>query len=561
MVSEKARQRFIPLLLALLTLAVYAPMLHHGFVNYDDYQYVVDNPHVNGGLSSGNIGWAFTAIHQANWHPLTWLSHMLDVELFGMSPTGHHLTSLLLHTANTLLLNRLLLKSTGSRWKSACVAALFAIHPLHVESVAWVAERKDLLSGFFFMTTLLAYTRYCRSSSVVSYMLTLGSFSLGLLCKPMLVTLPCLLLLLDFWPAGRLSRRALPRLLLEKLPLFVLSAASCWITYVAQQSGIPNPSIPLGLKLANAVTAYTGYLGNMIWPARLAVIYPFNHAITQREIVLAALVLAAITAAVLLRGRALPYLPVGWFWYLGTLVPVIGLVTVGYQSSADRYTYLSLTGIFIIIVWGVADLAAAFKTGKTAVALAAVLVIAGLATTCRWQLGFWSDSISLFSRAVAVTDNNFVAWNNLGAAFQTAGKPDEAIGAYQKSLEINPAQAPPHNNIGLILAKRGSLDEAIRHYVTALSLAPDFREAGCNLGIALLRTGRLEEAVRRFSAVVRLNLDTTGQLERFTAGLQLIRQGRYAEATALFDAAVRQDPLHGGAYAELGALLVRFGRE
>lgn len=559
MVSEKIRQQFIPLLLALLTLAVYAPMLRHGFVNYDDYQYVVDNLRINGGLSSGNIRWAFTAIHQANWHPLTWLSHMLDVELFGLNPAGHHLTSLLLHTANTLLLNRFLLKSTGSRWKSACVAALFAIHPLHVESVAWVAERKDLLSGFFFMTTLLAYERYCRSTTAASYLLILGSFSLGLMCKPMLVTLPCLLLLLDFWPAGRLCRQSLPRLLLEKLPLLVLSAISCRITWIAQQSGIPNPTIPLELKLAGAVTAYATYLADMVWPSRLAVLYPFDHAIPQWKPAVSALVLATITAAVLQRSRTSPYLPVGWLWYLGTLVPVIGLVTVGYQSSADRYTYLPLTGIFIIIAWGVADLSTALKPGKTVVALAAALVIAGLAVTCRWQLGFWSDSISLFSRAVSVTDNNFVAWNNLGAAYQTAGKPDEAIGAYQKSLGINPAQAPPHNNIGLILAKRGSLDEAIPHYVTALSLAPDFREAGCNLGIALLRMGKLGEAVRRFAAVVRLH--PQAPLERFEAGLRLIRQGRYAEATALFDEAVRRDPLHGGAYAELGALLVRFGRE
>jgi len=559
MVSEKVRQRFIPLLLALLTLAVYAPMLRHGFVSYDDYQYVVDNPRVNGGLSSGNIRWAFTAIHQANWHPLTWLSHMLDVELFGMNPTGHHLTSLLLHTANTLLLNRFLVKSTGSRWKSACVATLFAVHPLHVESVAWVAERKDLLSGFFFMTTLLAYERYCRSTTVASYLLILGSFSLGLLCKPMLVTLPCLLLLLDFWPAGRLCRQSLPRLLLEKLPLLVLSAASCRITWIAQQTGIPNPTIPLELKLASAVTAYATYLADMVWPSRLAVLYPFDHAIPLWKPAVSTLVLAVITAAVLQRSRTSPYLPLGWFWYLGTLVPVIGLVTVGYQSSADRYTYLPLTGIFIIIVWGVADLVSRLKTGKAVVALAAALVIAGLAVTCRWQLGFWNDSISLFKRAVSVTENNFVAWNNLGAAFQTAGRPADAIGAYLKSLEINPAQAPPHNNIGLILASQGRLDEAIRHYATALSLAPGFREAGCNLGIALLRMGRLEEAVRRFAAVVRLNPETP--LERFTAGLRLIRQGRYAEATALFDEAVRQDPLHGGAYAELGALLVRFGRE
>jgi len=561
MVSEKTRQQLIPLLLALLTLAVYAPMLRHGFVNYDDYQYVVDNPHVSGGLTSGNIRWAFTAIYQANWHPLTWLSHMLDVELFGMSPGGHHLTSLLLHTANTLLLNRFLANSSGSRWRSACVAALFAIHPLHVESVAWVAERKDLLSGFFFMTTLLAYIRYCRSSTVAGYLLTLGSFSLGLLCKPMLVTLPCLLLLLDFWPAGRFSRKALPRLLLEKLPLLLLSAASCRITWIAQQSGIPNPSIPLKVKLANAATAYTGYLVDMSWPMELAVLYPFDHAIPQWKLVLSALVLAAVTAAALLKWRRSPYLPMGWFWYLGTLMPVIGLVTVGYQSSADRYTYLPLTGIFIIVVWGAADLASSLKREKATVALTAVLVIAGLAVACRWQLGFWNDSISLFTRSVAVTDDNFVAWNNLGAAYQTAGKPDEALRAYRKSLEINPAQAPPHNNIGLILASQGRLDEAIRHYATALSLAPFFREAGCNLGVALIRMGRLEEAVRQFGVVVRLTLDSTGQLERFAAGLQLIRQGKYAAATALFDEAVRQDPLHGPAYAELGALLVRFGRE
>lgn len=560
MVSEKTRNSLIPLLLVLLTLAVYVPVLRHDFINYDDLEYVVNNVHVSGGLTTGNIRWAFSSIYQANWHPLTWLSHMLDVELFGMSPSGHHLTSLLLHIANTLLLHRFLQRTTGFQWRSTFVAALFAIHPLHVESVAWVAERKDLLSTLFFMASLLAYSRYCRKGSLANYLLTLGSFALGLLCKPMLVTLPFLLLLLDYWPMDRFSGKPLFRLLGEKLPFLALSVASSWITWIAQQTGIPNPTIPLTTKLASSVTAYGNYLADMFWPSGLAVLYPFDHAIPQWRIAASVLLLTVMTSLVLLKGRRYPFLPVGWFWYLGTLVPVIGLVTVGYQSSADRYTYIPLTGIFIITVWGVADLSSANKAGKQALAIAAILVISSLAIVCRWQLGYWKDSITLFKRAVAVTGNNFVAWNNLGAAYHTAGKLDEAIHAYRSSLAINPSQAPPHNNIGLILASQGKLDEAVRHYATALSLAADYKDAGFNLGIALIRMGRLRDAVDQFARTLNLKLDAPGQSDRFTTGLQLIRGGRYDAAIALFDEAVRQDPANARGYGELGALLIRVGR-
>lgn len=560
MLSEKTRHSLIPFLLALLTLAVYVPVLRHGFINFDDFEYVVDNPHVSGGLTAGNIRWAFTAIYQANWHPLTWISHMMDVELFGLDPSGHHFTSLLLHTANTLLLHRFLRRTTGFPWRSAVVAALFAIHPLHVESVAWVAERKDLLATFFFMTTLLAYSRYCKKGSLATYLLTLGSFALGLLCKPMLVTLPFLLLLLDYWPMGRFPGMPVSRLLAEKLPFLALTVASSWITWIAQQTGIPNPSIPLPLKLASATTAYGKYLYNMLWPSGLAVLYPFDHSIAQWKIAASVLFLAVMTSLVLLNWRRCPFLPVGWFWYLGTLVPVIGLVTVGYQASADRYTYIPLTGIFIMIVWGCAELAATGTAAKQALAVAAVLAISGLATVCRGQLGYWKDSITLFTRTVAVTGNNFVAWNNLGAAYHTAGKPEEAVRAYRSSLAIKPSQAPPHNNIGLILASQGKLDEAVRHYATALSLAPGYREAGCNLGVALIRMGRLRDAVEQFARTIRLKLDDPGQIDRFTAGLQLVRGGRHDAAITLFDEAVRQDPANARGYGELGALLIRFGR-
>jgi Tfp pilus assembly protein PilF len=560
MFTEKHINIIICSILALATLAVYAPMLFHPFINYDDSQYLLDNPHVATGLSIENIRWAFTSIYQANWHPLTWISHMLDVQLFGLGPFGHHLTSLLLHEINTLLLFIYLLQATGDRWRSACVAALFALHPLHVESVAWVAERKDLLSTLFFMTTLLAYSCYSRKPSISGYLTTLGSFALGLMCKPMLVTLPFLLLLLDFWPLNRFSREPLHRLTVEKLPFLALTAASCWVTYIAQQTGVFNPSLPLALKLANSLTAYVTYLIKMLWPARLAILYPFNHEILPWKVIAAGAFLLVLTVLVMRKGRSHPYLPVGWFWYLGTLVPVIGLVNIGYQATADRYTYIPLIGIFIMVVWLGADAVAGRQGRKATLVIAAAVILICLAITSRWQLGFWQSSSTLFARTIAVTRNNYVACNNLGAALQLEGKLDEAMVAYEASLAIKPSQAPPHNNIGLILAAQGKLNEAVRYYTTALSLAPGYRDAGYNLGVALSRQGMLEDAVVQFARVINLKLGSNDQINRFATGLQLIKAGRYSEATAKFDEAIRVDPLNAKVYRELGSLLVRFGQ-
>jgi Flp pilus assembly protein TadD len=558
MTREKSANLLICLLLLLAVVALYAPVARHPFINYDDTQYLLENPNVAAGLTLHNLRWAFTSFYQANWHPITWLSHMLDVELFDLAPGGHHLTNVLLHAANTLLLYLFLFRTTAARWPSALVAALFALHPLHVESVAWVAERKDVLSTFFGMATLLAYARHARTPGPAGYLLTLGFFALGLMSKPMLVTLPCLLLLLDIWPLCR-QRTGLVRLVVEKLPLLSMSAGASWITYTAQNTGIVNASLPLKVKLASALVAYAIYLRRMVWPSGLAILYPFEPAIPGWEVAAAGLLLSTVTVLALRQRKRFPYLPVGWFWYLGTLVPVIGLVSVGYQATADRYTYVPLVGIFIMLAWGAADFAGRSRRRQKVVAATATVILVCLACTARWQLGFWRSSIALFSRTVAVTAGNYVAWNNLGVACQLEGMEGAAIRAYATSLAMNPAQVPPHNNLGLILAHQGRLGEAATHYRAALAMQPDYSDASSNLGVALLRQGDLQGAVRQFARSVHVVLDSDDLVNRFSLGLGLIRGGRYAEAMARFDAVARSDPGHAKDYARLGSELIRLG--
>ncbi len=560
MLNEKRTGLFICLLLAVAVVVLYAPVARYPFINYDDSQYLLENANVSAGLTFNNLQWAFTAFYQANWHPLTWLSHMLDVQLFGLDPAGHHLSNVLLHGANTLLLYLFLFRTTSARWRSAFVAALFALHPLHVESVAWVAERKDVLSTFFGMSTLLAYGRYARNPGPGGYLLTGSCFALSLLSKPMLVTLPCLLLLLDFWPLQRWQRTGPVRLVAEKLPLLALSVSASLITYAAQNTGIVNPYVQLKFRLANAVIAYGAYLYRMVWPKGLAILYPVDYAIPAWETAAVGSMLAIVTILVLRQGGRFPYLPVGWFWYLGLLVPVIGLVNVGYQATADRYTYLPLVGVFIMLAWGAADFAGENRQRQKTMTAMAVVILICLAGAARWQLGFWRSSSALFSRAVAVTVNNYVAWNNLGAAYQSEEKYGAAIRAYEAALAINPSQAPPHNNLGLILAKQGRLVAAVAHYQTALTLQPGYSDASSNLGVALLRLGDLQGAVRQFARSVNVELDADELVNSFARGLGLIGAGRYTEATNQFDAAIRSNPGHALDYSRLGSVLIRQGR-
>ena len=444
-------------LLVLTTLFAYRRSLSSDFITLDDPWYVTANTRVQEGLNSGSFAWAWTAFDASNWHPVTWLSHMLDVQLFGLDAGKHHLTNLLLHCANAVLLMILLFRMTGALWRSALVAFLFALHPLHVESVAWIAERKDVLSTLFWLLTLWAWLAYTRSKKPGPYALALALFSLGLMSKPMLVTLPFTLLLLDFWPLGRATLPlrgqgvTVKRLLWEKAPLFAMSAASCVFTLIAQREAMQNLSfLSPAERVANALKAYAGYLDKMVWPSKLAVFYPYHQTgLLTGSAAAALLLLAALTILALKLARRAPYLCMGWLWYLGTLVPVIGLIQVGDQSMADRYTYVPLIGIFIAAAWGLADLTGENRTLRHAAAALAVVVLAGSFAVTRVQTGYWTDAETLFGHALEVTSDNWVAHNCLGISLAFKGRMNEAVLHYAEALRINPRHSDIHNNMAL----------------------------------------------------------------------------------------------------------------
>lgn len=501
----------IGFLIAVLTVAVYGQMLGFQFNNADDLDYVVENAHVRAGLNPGNLLWALTTFDASNWHPLTWLSHMADVSLYGMNPMGHHLTNLLLHLANALLLFLLLLRTTGASWRSGFVALVFALHPLHVESVAWVAERKDVLSTFLLLLTLITWTRHAQSPVRGRYGLSLALFALGLTAKPMLVTAPLLMLLLDRWPLRRPMGWSLIR---EKLPFFALSAASCAVTILAQMRGgsvSSLASIPLPLRVVNALVAYAKYLALAAWPRHLAVFYPHpGSALPAGQIGLSVVALILVSAfAWVLRGRA-PYVAVGWAWYLLTLVPVIGLVQVGMQAMADRYTYVPLIGIFILVAWGVPDaLGRVFsvRAQRAVAASAAGLCIAALVPCARVQVGTWKDSITLFGHAVKVTSGNAMAYLNLGNAFSAAGRLEEAIGSYQAALKIDPGELSARTNLAIALSRSGRFAEAVEQLSVVVKARPDDYRMQEQMGLALRSTGRLREAAEHYRESLRINPD------------------------------------------------------
>ena len=465
---------WLSLALILANLVAYAPVWHYGFVNYDDPGYISDNPHVAAGLTAQDVWWAFTTGFFANWHPLTWLSHMLDVELFGMNPGPHHFTSVLLHIANTLLLFWLLHRITGALGRSAFVAGLFAVHPLHVESVAWLSERKDVLSTLFGLLTIWAYVEYVRRHGLRRYLVVLLLFALSLMAKPMLVTLPFVLLLLDFWPLGRVSLEAIDpgrsgwaalwdrrsivlRLVLEKLPLLALTIVSSVITFVVQQRGgtmLQLGVLPWNRRVGNALLAYFSYIGKTLWPTRLAALYPFRSS-PGWEVAAAILGLIGVSVTVIWDGRRHPYLPVGWLWYVGTLVPVIGLIQVGQQSMADRYSYIPLIGLFVIVAWGIPDLLARWPYRSTALPMAAVFVILACMIAARGQVLYWRNSIALWERTLEVTDENPVAHNNLAAALLVQGRTGQAIAHFSEALRIRPDYAEAHRNMGLLWKTKG----------------------------------------------------------------------------------------------------------
>ena len=500
--------------LALITLAVYLPMLRDGFVNYDDPEYIIGNAHVTAGLTWPGIVWAFRTGTAANWHPLTWISHMADCQLYGLRPWGHHLTNLLLHTANTVLLFLLLQRTTGSRWRSAFVAALFAVHPLHVESVAWASERKDILSAFFWMLTLLAYVRFVEESGVpgskstVFYGLALVMFACGLMCKPMVVTLPFVLLLLDFWPLRRCSLfafrlRPFLRLLLERAPFFALTAASCIITlHVQEGARWSSAALPFDFRLANALMSYLRYISKTFWPTDLALIYPYPHNWPWKGVIAAALVLVLLSVIFLVQARRFPYLAVGWFWFLGMLVPTIGLVQVGVQSMADRYTYLPDIGLFILVVWGLNDLLASQPHRKIiAAAIGSVALAACLAVTTV-QLHYWRNSLSLFLHTLRVTANNYAAYDCLGKSLDEIGRTHEAADMYAQCVETEPDYPMGQFDLGMALLEQDKPDAASNHLATAVQLEPHNPVMQFDFGVFLAQHGRPDAAAAHFQAAL-----------------------------------------------------------
>jgi tetratricopeptide (TPR) repeat protein len=575
--TRKQLSAVICLTLALVTAALYWPMMHHRFINVDDEQYITSNPHVQAGLTWPGIVWAFENTEAANWHPLTWISHMLDCQLFGLNPGGHHLTSLLFHVANTLLLFLWLNQLTGALWRSAFVAALFAWHPLHVESVAWAAERKDVLSAFFWMLALIAYTRYAqrvtgircqvtRTASFLSrvtchvsrdYFLALLFFVFGLMSKPTVVTLPFVLLLLDFWPVQRFNRSTIPRLLLEKLPFFALALAGSVVTYLIQKSGgavWSSGALPFHARVANALLAYVRYLSKTFWPADLAIIYPYPQHWPVMAVMGAALMLAIWSGLFIWRARQNPYLLAGWFWFLGTLIPAIGLVQVGSQSMADRYTYLPGIGLFILIVWGLNDFLNFRPQGRKMAMLIGGLALAGCLVCTGIQLNYWQNSIILLRHALEVTTGNFVACNFLGRALDDAGKKDEALLRYAESVRIESHYPQAQYNLGMALLNRGWAEKACEPLAAAVRLMPDDAGARYYFGKALMDGGRLDDAIAQFNEALRLNPNLAGAQSKLA--LVLIKQGKTAEAIPHFAETVRLLPNDAEARFNLGLALL-----
>ncbi len=563
--------------LVLGTLLAYSPLFRCDFISYDDPDYVTHNPHVERGLTAEGISWAFVTRHTGNWHPLTWISHMADCQVYGLSPGGHHFSSLLLHVANTLLLFGVLRRLTGALWRSALVAALFAWHPLHVESVAWVSERKDVLSAFFWFLALGAYGRYAEKSKVQGpksevrgfYLLALLFFVLGLLSKPMVVTLPFVLLLLDYWPLQRspeLSERsvAVPwsKLVWEKLPFFLLAAIASTVTFFAQKSGGAVSSlhdVTFPQRLANAPIACIRYLRKMFWPSDLAIIYPLRDSWAVWQIIGAAFLLAAITLLAVATRRSRPYLFIGWLWFLGMLVPVIGLVQVGRQSMADRYTYLPLVGVFIMLVWAAADWLQCRSKPKLQVVPALVTVLLIGCTGLTWfQARTWRNSTTLFTHALAVKAGGAFAHADLGAALAGSGRLDEAVAEYEAALKLKPGNPIALLGLGLINARQGKDGPAMDYFGAALRSRPDYAEARYNIGLLLAAQGKTDEAIEQYKECLRLLPDVSEA--HYSLANALVAQGKLAEAADHYRASLRLEPDAADAHNNLGAVLLHLGQ-
>ena len=621
-----------PVLLCVVLFAVvlwtFWPAVHNGFVGYDDPVYVTGNGHVQQGLNWKNVEWAFTSSDGGNWHPITWFSHMADCQLFGLSPWGHHFVSILLHGLNAVLVFlalRSLTKETGpngtqATWRSFIVATLFALHPLRVESVAWLAERKDVLSGLFFMLTLGMYAKYvtsaCRGASAegggaeksegnpssanpkhsaVVYLLTLVVFALGLMSKPMLVTLPFVLLLVDYWPLRRWevqSVKSAVRVLVEKIPFFVIAASFSVMTiFVQRKEGAMTLSVPFVGRVENAVVSYCRYMGKTFYPDHLAFFYPYESRWPFVAIVLSAMLLGAISIVAILWSKRWPYLLTGWFWFVGTLIPVIGLIQVGEQALADRYTYIPSIGLLLALVWGAHDLTQRWQLQRSILGLFAAALTLICAMKTREQIRIWKNDETLFTHAIAVTKNNYIAYNNLGATlerqgrweeaaaqfrqaiaekpdyaqahrnlgivFEREGQPGRATEEYREAMRLNPSYADPHNALGTLLNAQGRVDEAVEEFRQALRLKPDYADAHFNLGSIYGRKGLLDEAIREYQAVIEVQPNRADVHNNL--GVALDNKGRIDDAIGEYVEAIELEPGYARARFNLGVALSRKG--
>jgi Tfp pilus assembly protein PilF len=543
--SSRTLSTLICLLLALATLAIYAQTAHHGYLAYDDDQYVYENPRVMAGLTASNVAWAFTTFFYSNWHPLTWISYMLDFTLFGLNPGAQHLVNVALHFASALLLFLALARMTRQPWRCAVVAALFAVHPLHVESVAWISERKDVLSTFFEMLTLLLYARYTAKPGRSNYLAVAAALGLSLLAKPMAVTFPFVLLLLDFWPLQRLDwplkAAAIRRLFMEKIPLLAMAAAASVLTFLAQSgaSVVSLTSFPLAARAANAAIAYVSYIGKTFWPSGLAVLYPIRVP-ELGAAVTAVLILAAVTLAAWRWVKERPYLAVGWLWYLGMLVPVIGLVQVGVQAMADRYTYVPMVGLSIALVWTVADLVENRRTLRIAVTTATIVALAALAGVAHRQTAYWGTSRALFEHTLAVTKDNYIIENNLGGVVAREGNFAEAAALWRAALATDANYPEALANLGHELLSTGQLDEARSNLTRALALNPNLANAQGDLGTLLAERGEFEEARRLLDSSLALAPGNSQNENNLCFVLR--RLGRPDEADAHCKEAMRLGP-------------------
>ncbi len=596
--SDKNWSFLICLTLTLVTLAVYFQVHNFKFMTFDDFDYVYKNPNIQNGITFKSIQWALTARYALNWHPLTWLSHMLDWQLYGSNPAGHHLTNLIFHIANALLLFLVLKRMTNAIWQSAFVAALFALHPLHVESVAWVAERKDVLSTFFWILTMWAYLRYVKHPGVVRYLMTMLVFALGLMAKSMLVTMPFVLLLLDYWPLDRIKRvdwKTISQLILEKIPFVILSAASAVLTFIAQQSGgvvVSLAGLSLKYRIYIAFISYIEYIRMMIWPAGLAFFYPHpGPNVSVSYALISVVLLLAITVLVILFAKNHRYLFTGWFWYLGTLIPVIRFVQIGEQAMADRYTYITLTGLFIIIAWGLPELLEKLPHRKFILWTSSLIVLSALTVCTYFQTQYWKDTITVCQRALAVTNDNCNAhfcmtkelleqgrideaiWHNtqalrikpdyidalsgLGAALHQAGRVDEAVVYYKKAIEIDPRTFEANANLGVVLASRGKFAEAAEHYEIAMKTM-DTPRVHRNYAAALFNLGRFQEAIAHYRKALLIMPNDPVVINEL--GYTLARTGKFDEAITLYNKALQISPDNVNIHLNLGTALTGSGK-